>query len=183
MRYPVDDATRERAKLPHELAVFNLLVFNLLLLIILLAGSFLPAGSALAEHRWIGILGPLLLSFSIMAYSLARSRRADRADQWLVAAHWRLALSRYRILLIAYVAGAALIGLGWLLSNLYTDPRMQGLVFIALERVATAPLLIALMVLVVLESGSLYQAGRGEVPDHIAGRSSRIGPHADRPVD
>ena len=36
----------------------------------------------------------------------------------------------------------------------------------------------ALMVLIMLESGSLYQAGRGEVPD---GLSKRFPPPADLP--
>jgi hypothetical protein len=42
--------------------------------------------------------------------------------------------------------------------------------FVALERVAIAPVLIALMALIMLESGALYQAGRGEVPDGLARR-------------
>jgi len=63
-----------------------------------------------------------------------------------------------------------LIGLGWLLSRGQSDPRMQDLMFIALQRVAIAPLLIALMALIMLESGSLSQAGRGEVPDGLVVR-------------
>jgi hypothetical protein len=47
---------------------------------------------------------------------------------------------------------------------------MQDLMFIALQRVAIAPLLIALMALIMLESGSLSQAGRGEVPDGLVDR-------------
>jgi hypothetical protein len=51
--------------------------------------------------------------------------------------------------------------------------------FIALQRVAIAPILIALMVLIMLESGSIYQAGRGEVPD---GLLKRVPPPADLPT-
>jgi hypothetical protein len=44
------------------------------------------------------------------------------------------------------------------------------LLLIALQRVAIAPILISLMVLIMLESGSIYQAGRGEVPNRLVER-------------
>lgn len=148
----------------------NLLLFNLLLLIALLAGSFVQAGSALAQYKLLGVLVPLAVSLSIVAYSFVNAKKTAAAGPWFVAAHWRLATARYKILLIAYVVGAALIGLGWLLSKGQTDPRMEELMFIALQRVAIAPILLSLMALIMLESGSLSQAGRGEVPDGILKR-------------
>lgn len=69
-----------------------------------------------------------------------------------------------------------MIGLGWLLSQSQSDPRMEELMFVALQRVAIAPVLISLMVLIMLESGSLYQAGQGEVPDGV---TKRFPPPAD----
>jgi hypothetical protein len=170
MYFPIDESTKRKAKTPHELAMVNLLLFNLLLLIALLAGSFLQKGSALADYKLAGVLVPLFLSLSIVTYSFARARTTAADGPWFVAAHWKLATNRYRILLIAYVVGAALIGLGWLLSQAQRDPRMEELMFIALQRVAIAPILLSLMVLIMLESGSLYQAGRGEVPDGLAKR-------------
>jgi len=170
MFYRVSESSRRQARLPHELAVVNLLLFNLLLLIALLAGSFLPSDSPLADYRWAGILLPWLMALAMIAYGFVRGRALAHRGPWFVAAHWRLANARYKALLGTYLAGAALIGLGRLASMGYADPRMQDLMFVALERVAVAPLLIVLMVLVVLESGSLYQAGRGEVPDGLVGR-------------
>jgi hypothetical protein len=87
-----------------------------------------------------------------------------------VAAHWRLAAGRYKILLIAYLVGAGLIGLGWLLAHTQEKPAMQDMMFIALQRVAIAPMLITLMVIIMLESGSIYQAQRGEVPNGLVKR-------------
>jgi len=170
MIYCVSESSRKRAKFPHELAVVNLLVFNLLLLIGLLAGGFVPADSPMADYRWAGVLVPWAIALGIIAYGYARARAMTDRAPWFVAAHWRLANDRHRILLGAYLGGALLIGLGRLLSLAYDDPRMQDLVFLALERVAIAPVLIVLMILVVLESGSLYQAGRGEVPDGLVAR-------------
>jgi hypothetical protein len=170
MFFQVDESTRRRAKSPHELAMINLLLFNLLMLIALLAGSFLQQDAALAHYKLVGVLVPLFVSLVIMVYSFSRARTAASTDHWFVASHWRLATGRYRFLLIAYAVGAGLIGLGWLLSLAQRDPGLQQLMFVALQRVAIAPILIALMVLIMLESGSLYQAGRGEVPDGLAQR-------------
>ncbi len=170
MYFPIDEATRAQAKTPHELAMVNLLLINLLMLIALLAGSFLQQDSPLADYKLVGVLIPLAISLSIVAYSFVRAARAAAGEPWFVTVHWRIATGRYKILLIAYLVGAALIGIGWLLSQGQADPRMQALMFIALQRVAIAPVLIALMVLIMLESGSLYQAGRGEVPDGVAKR-------------
>jgi hypothetical protein len=176
MFFQVDEPTRRKARSPHELAMVNLLLVNLLMLIALLAGSFLQKGSALEAYRLVGVLVPLAVSIAIIAYSFSKAGKTAAGGPWFVASHWRLATGRYKILLIAYLAGAALIGLGWLLSQGQKDPRMEELMFIALQRVAIAPILITLMVLIMLESGSLYQAGRGEVSDGIV---KRMPPPAD----
>lgn len=164
MFYPVSEAERRLAKSPHELAMVNLLLFNLLMLIALLGGSFLERDSVLAPYKMIGVALPLGISLVIIAYS---ALRAIRTEQWFVAAHWRLATRRYRVLLVAYLAGAGLIGLGWLLAHTQAKSAMQDMLFIALQRVAIAPLLITLMVIIMLESGSIYQAQRGEVPNGL----------------
>jgi len=167
MFFSVDETICRRARSPHELAMVNLLLINLLMLIALLAGSFLQPGSALADYKLVGVLIPLTVSLAIIAFTFIKSSKTATDGPWFVAVHWRLATGRYKILLIAYVAGVALIGLGWLLSQSQKDPGMAGLMFIALQRVAIAPILISLMALIMLESGSLGQAGRGEVPDGI----------------
>lgn len=178
MFFPIDETTRRHAKSPHELAMVNLLLINLLMLIALLAGSFLQPGSVLADYKLLGVLVPLMISFGIIAFTFMKASRAAATGPWLVAAHWRLATGRYKVLLIAYAVGATLIGLGWLLAQGQKDPQMEELMFIALQRVAIAPILISLMALIMLESGSLSQAGRGEVPD---GLIERFPPPADLP--
>jgi len=170
MFFAVDNATRREAKSPHELAMVNLLLINLLMLIALLAGSFLQKGSALADYKLIGVLVPLFVSLGVIAFTFSKARKTAANGHWYVAAHWKLSTGRYKILLIAYAVGAGLIGIGWLLSMAQKNPGMQELMFVALQRVAIAPILISLMVLIMLESGSLYQAGRGEVPDGLTKR-------------
>lgn len=170
MFFPVPEADRRLAKSPHELAMVNLLLFNLAMLIALLGGSFVQADSPLAPYRGLGVAVPLGISLAIVGYSFLRAGRATRFEHWFVAAHWRLTTARYKLLLIAYVAGAGLIGIGWLLAHTQQKPAMQEMLFIALQRVAIAPMLITLMVIIMLESGSIYQAQRGEVPDSVIRR-------------
>jgi len=176
MFFQIDPRTCRRAKSPHELAMVNLLVVNLPLLIVLLAGNFLPQGSPLADYKLAGIVLPLGISLLIVAFTFVKARAPG---DWFVAAHWRIASGRYKLLLVAYAAGTLLIGFGWLLAQAQPDPRMQALMFVALQRVAIAPLLVFLMVLIMLESGSLGQAGRGEVPDPVV---ERFPPPPDLPA-
>lgn len=170
MFFATDPALRRRAKTPHELAMVNLLLINLAMLAVLLAGRFLPEDSPLAEYRLVGVLIPLAVSLGIVVYTFVRASRSAATEPWFIAAHWQLATRRYHILLLAYLAGAALLGGGWALSLAQRHPGMQELLFIALQRVAVAPMLIALMILIVLESGSLYQASQGGVPDSLIRR-------------
>lgn len=178
MFFQIDESTRRRAKSAHELAMVNLLLVNLLMLIALLAGSFLQKDSALVEYKLAGVLVPLLISLGVITYSFVEAGKTAASGPWFVAAHWKIATGRYKILLVAYAVGVALIGLGWLLSQGQKDPRMGELMFIALQRVAIAPILLSLMALIMLESGSLSQAGRGEVP---TGLIERFPPPVDLP--
>ncbi|HYN76353.1 MAG TPA: hypothetical protein VES73_01000 [Lamprocystis sp. (in: g-proteobacteria)] len=167
MFFPVTEPVRRQAKSPHELAMVNLLLFNLLVLIALLGGSFVEKDSSLAAYTTLGVAVPLGISLALVGYTWLRARQIAQVGPWFLAAHWRLAAGRYRILLGAYVAGAGLIGLGWLLAHTQKLPGMQDMMFIALQRVAIAPMLITLMVLIMLESSALYAAQRGEVPDPL----------------
>jgi predicted aspartyl protease len=163
MKYDLDPALRRAGRTPHELAMFNLLVFNLMLCGGILASTMARHGSVIEHYRLWLILVPVVLSLSVVAYTFQRVMRGGHDVHWFVAAHWKIALFRYRILLLAYLAALVLICLGWLLS--LTNPALQSVMFVALVRVAVAPLLIAVMVLAVLESSALFQAISGELPE------------------
>jgi hypothetical protein len=176
MKFQIDAPTRRQGRAPHELAMINLLVFNLMLCGGVVASSMAQRGSVLEHYKpWI-IAVPLAISLAIIAFSFWRAVQTRNRGPWFAAVHWEIAASRYRILLLVYLVGAGLIGLGWLLAHTQDKPGMQEMMFIALQRVAVAPILISVMVLAVLESSSLFQAGNGEVPDGAA-------KHMPPPVD
>ena len=168
MQFDIDPSTRLQGRTPHELAMVNLLVFNLLFCLAIIAGTMAPQGSLLEHYKLWSIAVPLCLSLCVIGYSFWRSNEATAAGPWFVAAHWTVATSRYKRLVITYLVGATLVGLGWVIS--LSNPKLQELMFIALVRVAVAPMLISVMVLAVLESGALAQAGNGEVSDGVIKR-------------
>lgn len=165
MQFEVDATTRRKGRFPHELAMVNLLVFNLMTCGGVLAGTMARKGSTLEEFKVWLIVIPLSLSLAVIAYSFHRAGQALVQTSWFVSAHWQITVRRYRLLLVAYLVGACLVGLGWLLSQ--TSQNLQGVMFVALVRVAVAPMLITVMVIAVLESSSLFQANTGEVPDRV----------------
>lgn len=196
MFFRIDAAERRKAKSPHELAMVNLLLFNLLTGVALLAGSMAQPDSLIATYKWLAIAVPLGVSLAIIAFTWRRAARAGGSAPWFVAAHWKLAASRYRVLLIAYVITGAILSLSFFGDRHDPDklaeqiqggsPAMMEMQRRKLEsqdmgsavwaRIAVVPLLLTVMVTIMLESGSLYQAGRGEVPD---GFTKRFPPPAD----
>lgn len=189
MFFAVDETTRRKAKTPHELAMVNLIVFNLLIGVALLAGSMAEPDSMIGRYKWIAVSIPLSLSLLLIAIAWARSRRPDETIGWFAVTHWRLASSRYRLILMAYLVCAALLSIALvgkqgdvqIAEQLRTlPPAMQEMERHKLEsqdmagavwaRIGVVPLLLAVMVTIMLESGALYQAGRGELPDGLVAR-------------
>jgi hypothetical protein len=157
MLYDVEEDVRRQAKSPHELFMLNLAMFHLLMA---------PAAIVLRVGT-LGFLVPLGASLAVIGFTYLRSRRAEARSPWFVAAHWRLAARRSRILLAVYVASGAIVGTGFLLSLSIDKKTMQDIMITVFSRIAVVPVLIVVMVCFVLESGAIYQAGRGEVPDAL----------------
>ncbi len=189
MFFAIDDQQQRRAKSPHELAMINLLLFNLLIGVALLGGSMAQPDSVIAAYKWFGVALPLALSLAVMLFTWVRAARAPKTQPWFVAAHWRLSASRYRVLLAAYVISAAVVSLAFFGGDDHADlerriaelpPAMQEMERHKLDsqdmgsaiwaRIGVVPLLLTVMALIMLESGALYQAGRGEVPDSLVAR-------------
>ena len=190
MFYAIDERQRRRGKAPHELAMINLLLFNLPIGIVLLAGSMAAPDSLIARIKWPALTVPLLASLAVMAFTWVRAVRVARSGPWFAAAHWRLTAARWRMLLLAYVVTAGVVSLAFLGGDGDTaafeariadlPPAMQAMERSKVTsqnmgaaiwaRIGVVPLLLTVMALIMLESGALYQAGRGEVPDGLVER-------------
>lgn len=157
MQFEIDNATSRRAKTPHELSMMNLVAFHLLAA---------PA-SIVLDIGLLGFLVPLALSLSFITFVWIRAHTSQGHDAWFVAAHWRLSANRTKILMIGYLITATILGFAFLATS---GSSKSDIMMVALSRVAAVPVLITVMVCFVLESSSIYQAGRGEVPDGLARR-------------
>lgn len=157
MIFEVDEALRKRGKTPHELSMMNLVACHLIAA---------PA-SIVLDVGFLGFLIPLLLSLSVIAFIWYRATAGAKQDPWFVAAHWRLSANRTRILLVGYTISAVILGMAMLATS---GSDKASIMMVAISRVAVVPTLLTVMICFVLESGSIYQAGRGEVPDGVVRR-------------
>jgi hypothetical protein len=137
--------------------MLNLVAFHLLAA---------PA-SIVLDIGLLGFLVPLALSLSFISFVWMRAHQTRNGAPWFVAAHWRLSANRTKILMIGYLITGAILGFAFLATS---GSSKSDIMMVAISRVAAVPVLITVMVCFVLESGSIYQAGRGEVPDGIVRR-------------
>jgi hypothetical protein len=157
MKFEIDDETIKRAKTPHELSMLNLVAFHLLAA---------PA-SIVLDIGLLGFLVPLALSLSFITFVWVRAHLSELHDPWFIAAHWKLSASRTKILMVGYLITAAILGFAYFATS---GSSKADIMMVALSRVAAVPVLITVMVCFVLESSSIYQAVRCEVPDGLAKR-------------
>lgn len=169
MLFEIEEETRRRARTPHEISMINLMFFHLLLG----AGTVvlvLTKAEIMQEVGNWGFLLPLIASLSVITFIHLRAFRASAHEPWFVAVHWRLAMRRSRLLLIAYTVTGLIIAGGFLIASGLDKKTMQDIVVTIATRIGAVPTLLIVMVSFVLESGSIYQAGRGEVPEGMVKR-------------
>lgn len=156
MQYPAATVQeRKDAQSPHNAYILGLFLFDLFMT---------PAVIGL-KIGMIGLLIPLFFSGALIAYIWMRSRSG--ALPWFVAAHWKLAFRRCRILMLGYALTAVLVFVAWLLSSISDDHNMAQIMWTAMTRIALMPTLITVMITAVLEFSATAQALKGEVPDKI----------------
>lgn len=147
---------RKDAQSPHNTYILGLFLFDLFMT---------PAVIGL-KIGMIGLLIPLFFSGSLIAYIYLRGRSG--ALPWFVAAHWKLAFRRCKLLMLGYALTAVLVFIAWLLSSISDDHNMAQIMWTAMTRIALMPTLICVMITAVLEFSATAQAVKGEVPDKIA---------------
>ena len=157
MLFEINESEIKRAKTPHELSMLNLVAFHLLAA---------PA-SIVLDIGLLGFLVPLTLSLCFIAFVWIQAMSGKKSDNWFVRLHWRLAANRTNILMVGYLITASILGFAFLVTS---GSDKSHIMMVALSRVAAVPVLITVMVCFVLESSSIYQAGRGEAPDGLVKR-------------
>ena len=147
---------RRSAKAPHELFTINAMIVHLIFSLGMVKLFNLSMSFAIATS--------IALSFCIIAYTFFRTKKAKRNDAYLVYLHWQLSLNRYKLLIGAYVFYFIVISLSLVITS-DAPASMDGSSIIdsILSLLGVVPLFFAVLVSVVLGSGSMFNAGRGEI--------------------
>ena len=158
----VSDSEKKAARWAHDLFVLNVFFFHLLL-----TPATIMLGIGLE-----GLLIPLALSLMVITFIYFRSQRDHR---WFVAAHWRLAFKRCKLLMIGYAITGVILLLAEVLTRGMTDAHMANILVTVVTRIAIMPTLILVMVTVVMEASATSLVNKGEVPEKIM---KEFPPHA-----
>ncbi|MBL6977181.1 MAG: hypothetical protein ISR70_03890, partial [Candidatus Thioglobus sp.] len=88
---------------------------------------------------------------------------------YLVYLHWQLSLNRYKILIAAYIFYFLITSLGLLIGDGGVS-SMDGTSITGsiMTLLGTVPLFFAVLISAVLGSGSMFNAGRGEIDQTFA---------------
>lgn len=161
MLFEVSDEEKKKAKLPHDLFLVNLIGNHIL--------TFVATLGLATSWAWPMLIVPVV-SFAILGVIiykglLIRKRASRQKESWYVMCHWQIALKRSlffikMILAISSIAAIGLYGytnLGW----------MKEAVFALIGGVCILPIMVTTLVLILMESDALHQAGDGKLPDKM----------------
>lgn len=155
---PADAKQRRQAKAPHELFTVNTVIVNLFFSVALIKLFNLSMSIAIGSA--------IVVSLCIIVYTFYRTKKAKLNDHYLVYLHWQLSLNRYKLLISAYVFYFLVTSLSLIIvtdapASMDGTNIMQSI----LGLLGVVPLFFAVLILVVLGSGSMFNAGRGEIDE------------------
>ncbi len=158
-QYDITPEEAQRAKLPHELLLINL-IFNHVFLFVatLMVMPSFPLGIALVPT----------ISASIITYIVIRSRQAMKTESWYVKCHWELGAKRNRMFMILALTTLGVIAGGWLLSSVLHMSKITTYALIA--GLGLLPFMVSLLVLVIISSEAVHQAKHGKIPAWVVKR-------------
>jgi hypothetical protein len=152
---------RKAAKSAHELFTINVILVHIIgtLGLIKLLNTSMNTAISLS----------IAISLGLIIYTYFRTQKAKKNDAYLVYLHWQMSLNRYRILIIAYVFYFLITSLGLLFGDDGTH-SMDGSSILdsILTLLGIVPLFFSVLVCAVLGSGSMFNAGRGEIEQNFA---------------
>jgi hypothetical protein len=153
MKFDIPPEQAKRAKVPHEIFLTNLVGNHILWFIAALgiSGSF-----------WQPLALVPVVSVISLVYTLWRARQSRSRDSWFVMCHWQLCAQRSRlfILMLSFLALASVFG--WI-AHTYLG-MMKVAVYALIGGVGLLPVMVVVLVLIIMESDALHQAGKGQMP-------------------
>ena len=159
MRFEVTERAIKQANVPHELFLTNLVGNHILM--------FISALGMARSLPWLMALVPLI-SFGILGYTLWRAPRSRRRDTWYVMCHWQVCARRSKIFISMLAMLLLISGLGWV-GYAYLG-MMKEAVLALIGGVGLLPVMVTVLVLIIMESETLYHANLARLPRWVVDR-------------
>ncbi|HDY84909.1 MAG TPA: hypothetical protein ENI26_14205 [Methylophaga aminisulfidivorans] len=140
-----------KAVIPHQLLIFNLLVFNIMLPIAALLNSM---------ER---VLLPIAITCSLSIIFFIWYRAKFTHQTLLINAHWNIVWKRCRIVLIAYSISLSIELLSTLMTSFQTDPQLRSIMMIAFTRIAIVPTLLIVTPLLISSTIAMTKIRKGKL--------------------
>lgn len=167
MQYKINKHEAYAAKTPHH--IFNL---NVILVHLFIPMIVLEIGDGSLEL----LLTPLISSL-IIAYIYFHGKKVAQTESWFVAAHWKLAWKRSKILLYSYAVAGVIVG-GYLLINqlfpggmtmndFSTTDSQTNIGEIIAVRFAATVIFVAALITFMQTGISVFDAGKGIIDPSI----------------
>ena len=148
---------------PHQIFLFNMIGNHVLIALIALSNS---------SHLQVTVI-PIIISLSILAYTLVRAPFHLKSESLYVRTHWSVALKRTKIFLITY-ALLFTAGLAAWLSYSYGGVMKEQAMAMA-GGLGILPTMVVVLVLTILETETLHQALNGQIPKSFLDRLAESG--------
>ncbi|MES9963495.1 MAG: hypothetical protein ABW116_08125 [Candidatus Sedimenticola sp. 20ELBAFRAG] len=161
MKFEISEEEAKRAKVPHEIFLTNLIGNHILWFVATLGtvGTF-----------WQPLALVPVVSFSLLTYTLWRASKikSDDSESWFVMCHWQVAARRSRVFIYMLLIGLTISFLGWL--GYTYGGMMKEAVFAIVGGIGVLPVMVTVLVLIIMESDMLHQAGHNRLPDGVVER-------------
>ncbi len=156
MKFDIPADVTRRAKYPHELFLTNL-VGNHILWFVAALGIF--------NTYWQPLLMVPIFSAAIIVYTLWRARQARSGEDWFVMCHWQIVARRSRIFALILMVGFTIAALGWVGYTYFG--MMKVAVMAMVGGIGLLPVMVSVLVMIVMESDAMHQAGSGKLSDSV----------------
>ncbi len=154
MKVEVSEQDAKRAKIPHEIFLTNLIGNHIL---------WFVAALGLARSSWYPLAVVPIASICCLSYVIWRAKRAQKCDPWFVMCHWQIGAKRSKIFLSMFMIFGLISALGW--AGYTYLGMMEEAVYAIIGGMGVLPIMVTTLVLIIMESDMLHQAGQGILPE------------------
>ena len=150
------------AKIPHEVFTFNIIIVHIF---------FSVAIMKFANFNYLFL--PILLSLLIIIWTYFRTKKVKQTKSFFVYLHWQYSLNWYRPIIFVYTISIVIYILGMFIAS-NSEANMQEIINTIFTLLSLVPLFFTILTAFVVESGMMFNAGRGEVPEKFIAKYSKI---------